>query len=541
MHTMLLFCAALVVHSAAYTTRHCHRGEWCWPSEYKLRLLRTMLNPDMPRTLEQLPDGPYVSALPVALDGTDVQPLYGLGTEQMEPLYIRTNLSMTCKDERTFDTDFCKAQTTQVYGNADPDFVVFVLTARHVQTTVRFARRHRLCIVVAGSGHEFVGRNQPLHCNGGSILIRTTLMRSKEADLDDVAELGHESFRFGAGMVFAEAQEFAASHGRMIMSGLCPTVGIVGWLLGGGHGPFGPRLGLGVDQLLSASVVLPTGRLVTVTANGPYSDLFRAMRGGGGSTWGIITNIVIKAHPIPADGLTMTYLREIGSMADTSKYEKIVRSLISYQLELPAEVSMGMALYINKQAGVWVCSTWTHIYGGPNSSLAEGVLARLAGMGIEPPALQVIPAANSHMLTPYSPSNNPVRPWSEDSPLNSVLISREQVPQLADYALEETLSCTVSTCVVALGGQLTGNIGSPQDPTASISQKLRTAPMMYLSYIASQEALQEKFGQDVYMSESGPNVPLASYWGDKYDFLRSVKQKYDPRGVFGCRKCISPW
>eukprot|EP01061_Rhynchopus_euleeides_P025400 TRINITY_DN4105_c0_g1_i1.p1 TRINITY_DN4105_c0_g1~~TRINITY_DN4105_c0_g1_i1.p1 ORF type:complete len:554 (+),score=189.68 TRINITY_DN4105_c0_g1_i1:41-1663(+) len=540
MHTMLLFCAALVVHSAAYTTRHCHRGEWCWPSEYKLRLLRTMLNPDMPRTLEQLPDGPYVSALPVALDGTDVQPLYGLGTEQMEPLYIRTNLSMTCKDERTFDTDFCKAQTTQVYGNADPDFVVFVLTARHVQTTVRFARRHRLCIVVAGSGHEFVGRNQPLHCNGGSILIRTTLMRSKEADLDDVAELGHESFRFGAGMVFAEAQEFAASHGRMIMSGLCPTVGIVGWLLGGGHGPFGPRLGLGVDQLLSASVVLPTGRLVTVTANGPYSDLFRAMRGGGGSTWGIITSITVKAHPIPADGLTLVIAQIVGSLADTTHAESLFRNFTAYQAEATADVSMGIGMATNRAAGYWAVTNWAYIYGGPISPAAEGVVAMFEAQGVVAPTLKVIPAPNAYALTPYAPSNEPMTPWDNGLRFNSSLLYTRQMDDAVDHALETVLACTVRPCFVVLTAHLTGNIGSPQDPTASISQKLRTASAMYLTYNSPQEELQEKFGQDVYMHESWANVPIASYWGDKYDFLRSVKRKYDPHGIFGCRQCVAP-
>jgi hypothetical protein len=66
--------------------------------------------------------------------------------------------------------------------------------------------------------------------------------------------------------------------------------------LGGGHGFFTNRHGLGVDNLLEAEVVLPTGHIVIAnTYSNP--DLFWALRGGGGGTFGVVTKVAMKAHP----------------------------------------------------------------------------------------------------------------------------------------------------------------------------------------------------------------------------------------------------
>ena len=65
---------------------------------------------------------------------------------------------------------------------------------------------------------------------------------------------------------------------------------------GGGHGPATHDLGLGADQVLEADVVLSDGRIVTASpCQNP--DLFFAIRGGGGGTYGIVISTTVKAHP----------------------------------------------------------------------------------------------------------------------------------------------------------------------------------------------------------------------------------------------------
>ncbi len=72
------------------------------------------------------------------------------------------------------------------------------------------------------------------------------------------------------------------------------TVGIYGgYSQGGGHSLLGSTHGLGADQILSINLVTPDGRFVTASPN-ENTDLFWAIRGGGGSTFGVVTSMVIK-------------------------------------------------------------------------------------------------------------------------------------------------------------------------------------------------------------------------------------------------------
>ena len=68
-----------------------------------------------------------------------------------------------------------------------------------------------------------------------------------------------------------------------------------GWLMGGGHGVFTNRFGLGVDNLLEVEIVLPNGDIV-ISNEKLHPDLFWAIRGGGGGTFGVLTKVTMKAH-----------------------------------------------------------------------------------------------------------------------------------------------------------------------------------------------------------------------------------------------------
>ncbi len=52
-----------------------------------------------------------------------------------------------------------------------------------------------------------------------------------------------ETFVLGAGVTFSEAHQYAASQNRVISTGWSPSVGVVGWSIGGGHGPLAASLG----------------------------------------------------------------------------------------------------------------------------------------------------------------------------------------------------------------------------------------------------------------------------------------------------------
>ena len=83
-----------------------------------------------------------------------------------------------------------------------------------------------------------------------------------------------------------------------MLTGPVATVAVGGgWGQNGGYGPMTAQYGLGVDQWLEAWVVTPDGKL-RVANSRVNSDLFWAIRGGGGGTFGVVVQATWKAHPV---------------------------------------------------------------------------------------------------------------------------------------------------------------------------------------------------------------------------------------------------
>lgn len=91
--------------------------------------------------------------------------------------------------------------------------------------------------------------------------------------------------------------EFAEANNITVVGGSSRTVGPVGgWISGGGHGALSNTLGLGVDNVMEIKTVLPNGTYVTANRC-QNQDLFFALRGGGGSTFGVNMEMTTRAHP----------------------------------------------------------------------------------------------------------------------------------------------------------------------------------------------------------------------------------------------------
>jgi FAD/FMN-containing dehydrogenase len=81
-----------------------------------------------------------------------------------------------------------------------------------------------------------------------------------------------------AGNQMVDLYEFAAQHGEVAVGGGCATVGVGGFLTGGGHSILAPRYGLASDQVLEIDMVTPSGDFITANEC-QNEDLFWAMRG----------------------------------------------------------------------------------------------------------------------------------------------------------------------------------------------------------------------------------------------------------------------
>src|SRR6478735_7826229 len=98
------------------------------------------------------------------------------------------------------------------------------------------------------------------------------------------------AFKLGAGIQGFDSVEYADSQGLTSVPGECPTVGLAGFTLGGGHSPLSSSYGFGADNTLEFEVVTAAGRIVRASAT-ENSDLYWALSGGGAGNFAIVTSM----------------------------------------------------------------------------------------------------------------------------------------------------------------------------------------------------------------------------------------------------------
>ncbi|KAJ4363200.1 hypothetical protein N0V83_010320 [Neocucurbitaria cava] len=196
---------------------------------------------------------------------------------------------MTCTPPVLFDSHGCTR-------GGFPRYVVNATEPKHVQLAVNFARNTGVRLVIKNTGHDFLGKS------GGkdALSIWTHWMKSIEYIEEYVDEkLGYSgpAFKAGVGVQAFEIYKAAHEKGRVMVGGEGETVGVMGgYIQGGGHSPLTGLYGTGADQVLSYEVVTADGEFVVVNSTS-HTDLFWALRGGGGSTFGVAISVTVKAHP----------------------------------------------------------------------------------------------------------------------------------------------------------------------------------------------------------------------------------------------------
>lgn len=177
-----------------------------------------------------------------------------------------------------------------------PAAVARVRSTADVQRCVAFANRYGLAVAPRAGGHSYVG---------ASAANRSLVLDVR--DMSGVSYAASGIVTVGAGARLYHVHEALAARGRSIPTGTCPTVGAAGLTLGGGIGVESREHGLTSDRLVGATVVLPSGRIVAASAR-QNTDVFWALRGGGGGAVGIVTSLQYATYAVGNRGaFTMTF------------------------------------------------------------------------------------------------------------------------------------------------------------------------------------------------------------------------------------------
>ncbi len=180
-------------------------------------------------------------------------------------------------------------------------YAVVAAGAQDIAAAVDFAREHRLRLVVKGTGHDYLGRSSA----PGSLLVWTHEMRDLTLHDTFVAAgctgAGVAAISVGAGTRWIEIYRKATvENGRYVQGGGCTSVGAAGgFTQGGGFGSWSKKFGTAAGNVLEAEVVTADGKRVIANAC-QNQDLFWALRGGGGGTFGIVSRLTMRTHPLPS-------------------------------------------------------------------------------------------------------------------------------------------------------------------------------------------------------------------------------------------------
>ena len=187
----------------------------------------------------------------------------------------------------------------EAWRSSPSAYAVVAESAADVAQAVRFARAHNLRLVIRGGGHSYLGAsNAP-----DSLMIWTRKMRRVEVHEAftprGMSGAGVPAVSLEAGCVWLDAYRAVTTEtGRYVQGGGCTTVGVAGLVQGGGFGSYSKGFGTAGASLLEAEVVTADGQ-VRVVNHARDPDLFWALKGGGGGTFGVITRTTLATHPLP--------------------------------------------------------------------------------------------------------------------------------------------------------------------------------------------------------------------------------------------------
>ncbi|KAF2839977.1 FAD-binding domain-containing protein [Patellaria atrata CBS 101060] len=265
-------------------------GDPEWPSEETWESFKNSVDGNLIKTVPRAavcypgPDYDEQKCTTVTATWTDSYAQSANPVEVLSPAFQ----GLTCQPPTLFPNGNCTLGGYPVY-------VVDARKVSQIQLAVRFARDNGIRLVIKNTGHDFLGKS----LGAGALSIWTHNLKGITfiSDYqDDSSDYQGPAFKVGAGVQGYELYKAAEEQNLVVVAGEGETVGVMGgYIQGGGHSPLSSILGIAADHVLEIQVVTPDGQFLTVNSKA-YSDLFWALRGGGGSTFGVVTSVTVKAH-----------------------------------------------------------------------------------------------------------------------------------------------------------------------------------------------------------------------------------------------------
>lgn len=479
--------------------------------------------------------------------------------------------------------------TPSIYG-------VEVHSTKDIALAINFARKYNLRLVIKGGGHDYLGRSSA----PDSLLIWTHAMRNvsylpsfRPAGAPVSSESGIPAVSVEAGARWLDVYSVATTkEHKYVQGGGCASVGAAGgFIQGGGFGSFSKEFGTGAAGVLQAEIVTADGKIL-IANQYQNQDLFWAIRGGGGGTYGVVSKLILRAHDLPNNfGI---YKQTITATNDQAFKDLIKKFLIFYNSSLNNQ-HWGEQFAFNDKNQLDIFM----VYQGINETAASHIWASFNQWLIDnqqkykfDSQQYQIPAASMwdydfwHKNYPQFVKLN-TRPeagkgeywWASNTAEASMYIYTYQswwLPEsllLNDKSLDKLTDAffrasRVDTVSVHINKGLAGadvNAIKAVKLTSTNPQVLNAAGLVIMAAGSEKYVSKDKIAKDQKIMKhvaeisaimnrfrslapsSGTYVNEADFfqknwqndfWGSNYESLYRIKQKYDPAGLFYCHHCV---
>ncbi|KAF2676483.1 FAD-binding domain-containing protein [Lentithecium fluviatile CBS 122367] len=544
--SLLIFLQITVAANTTFTCR-CMPGDVCWPSRSTWDRFNTTVDGRLIATVPQASvchDPHYdEAACAVLKEGWDLtQTFYPHASEIMDPY----SQNQSC-DPFTSRSSPCQLGNYVAYS-------VNVSSAADVAAGLQFAQEHGLRAVIKNTGHDYLGKST----GRGAIALWTHNLKSQSFFNYSSSAYTGPAAKFGAGVQGYDILVAAAAHGLRIVSGDCATVGYAGgYLQGGGHSALSSTYGMAADQVLEWEVMTANGTRLIATPT-QEADLYWALSGGGGGTYGVVLSVTVKAFKDGVmGGASLSF--NTSSISDDTFWQAVT----AFHASLPAIVDSGAGVLYSLEKTSFIIIPLTSPMSSKDdmSAILQPFVSALNQLEV-PFSLTItsFPTYLEHFSTYLGPlpNGNPlINPIAYT--LAGSLISRSVVENsTSNAAFTEVMRQSVQPG----GGFMTGGIalkathevaGNDASSNAvlpawrdAIVSVLAFAPWNYTGTLMANHAAQnylvnvtvpalKAFSPDggAYLNEANflQSDWQHDFYGSNYDRLKSIKKRYDPEDL----------
>ncbi|KAK9227075.1 hypothetical protein WN943_012124 [Citrus x changshan-huyou] len=173
-----------------------------------------------------------------------------------------------------------------------PQVIVTPSNVSQVQAAIKCSQKHGLEVRIRSGGHDFEG----LSFVSEVPFVIIDLLNLSEISVDAEEQTTWVQAGATLGQLYYRIAEKSKNLG--FPAGLCPTVGASGHISGGGYGVMLRKFGLAADNIVDAHLIDAKGRFLDRKSMG--EDIFWAIRGGGGASFGVIVAWKVRLVTVPS-------------------------------------------------------------------------------------------------------------------------------------------------------------------------------------------------------------------------------------------------